>query len=125
MWAYANPNPCRQEEPDCVVRAISLATGQTWDETHWDLCRLSHERCTMPSVNWLWELYLKEKGFEKFLLPESCPNCMSVRTFCRKFKRGTYIVATGTHAVCVLDGNYMDSWDSGDEVITSYFRKKG
>ena len=31
MWIYANPNPCRKEEPDCVVRAVCLATDQTWD----------------------------------------------------------------------------------------------
>ena len=124
MWIYANPNPCRQEEPDCVVRAICIAIGKPWRDVHEDLCSMSREYCTMPSVNWLWELYLKENGFEKFLLPGSCPNCMNVRTFCRKFKHGTHIVATGSHAVCVRDGNYLDAWDSGDEVITYYFRKK-
>lgn len=25
MWVYANPNPCRTETEDCVVRAIALA----------------------------------------------------------------------------------------------------
>lgn len=125
MWIYANPNPCRQEEPDCVVRAISIATGQTWDETHCDLCALSHERCTMPSVNWLWELYLKRKGFEKSLLPAHCPSCTTVNDFCRMHPVGTFILATGSHAVCANDGNYLDIWDSGDETVTYFFRKRG
>ena len=124
MWIRANPNPCRQEEPDCVVRAISIATGRTWDEVHWDLCVLSHEHCTMPSVNWLWELYLRQNGFEKFLLPESCPACITVREFARLHKEGTYVLGTGTHAVCVKDGNYIDSWDSGDETPTVFFRRR-
>ena len=124
MWIYANPNPCRQEEPDCVVRAISLATGQTWDKTHWDLCLLSHERCTMPSVNWLWELYLKEKGFEKFLLPASCPACTTVEKFCLRFPKGTYILATGSHAICARGGNFLDIWDSSGEIVTYYFKRK-
>ena len=111
MWQYANPNPCRAEEPDCVVRAIALATEQDWDTVHWDLCRLSHERCTMPSVNWLWGLYLKIHGFEKFLLPESCPQCV--------------VIGTGTHAVCIRNGCYLDTWDSGDEVPTYFYRKRG
>ena len=124
MWIYTNPNPCRQEEPDCVVRAISIATGRSWDEVHWDLCVMSHEHCTMPSVNWLWELYLTEHGYEKFLLPESCPQCVTVREFARLHPEGTYLLGTGTHAVTVKDGNWMDSWDSGDETPTVFFRRR-
>ena len=123
MWIYANPNPCRQEEPDCVVRAISIATDRPWRDVHIDLCALSRKHCTMPSVNWLWELYLKLHGFEKFLLPESCPECIDVRSFCRRYRKGTYVIGTGSHAVCIRDGNYLDAWDSGDEVPTYFFRK--
>ena len=124
MWIYANPNPCRQEEPDCVVRAIALATDQDWDEVHWDLCVLSHIRCTMPSVNWLWGLYLKSYGFEKFMLPKSCPECITVREFARRYPKGTYVIGTGTHAVCVKDGCWMDLFDSADETPTYFYRKK-
>ena len=124
MWVYANPNPCRREEPDCVVRAVCIATGRDWDEVHWDLCILSHYECTMPSVNWLWELYLKKNGFEKFLLPEACPTCVTVREFARLYPKGTYVIGTGTHAVCVRDGNWIDLLDSGEEVPTYFYRKK-
>ena len=124
MWVYANPNPCRQEEPDCVVRAIAIATGKTWDEVHWDLCELSHRKCTMPSVNWLWGLYLSKHGFEKFLLPETCPACVTVREFAARYPDGTYVLGTGTHAVAVVDGNWMDAWDSGDETLTYFYRRK-
>ena len=125
MWVYANPNPCRSEEPDCVVRAISIATGKTWRQVHMELCKMSGELCTMPSVNWLWDVYLRENGFEKFLLPETCPVCVTVREFCRKYRTGTYIIGTGTHAVAVIDGDYLDTFDSGDETPTYFYRKKG
>lgn len=124
MWIYANPNPCRQEEPDCVVRAISLATGRSWDDVHWDLCMLSHINCTMPSTNWLWEAYLKQHRFEKFLLPASCPSRTTVKEFCKQYRKGTYVIGTGSHAVCVKDGDYLDSWDSGSEIPTYFFRKR-
>lgn len=123
MWIYANPNPCRQEEPDCVVRAISLATDQDWDEVHWDLCVLSHIYCTMPSVNWLWGMYLKAYGFKKFNLPETCPECITVREFAKRYPKGTYLIGTGTHAVAVIEGNWLDSWDSGDERPTYFFKR--
>ncbi len=124
MWIYANPNPCRQEEPDCVVRAIAIATGKTWDDVHWDLCELSHRKCTMPSVNWLWGLYLSKHGFERFLLPDSCPECISVREFARRYPEGTYVIGTGSHAVCVINGNWYDAWDSAEETPTYFYRKK-
>lgn len=124
MWRKCNPNPCRQEEPDCVVRAIAVATGQTWRKVHRDLCVLSHEKCTMPSVNWLWGLYLKECGFEKFPLPDSCPECVTVREFAKRYAYGTYVIGTGSHAVCVMDGDWYDLFDSGDETPIYFYRKR-
>lgn len=124
MWIHANPNPCRTETEDCVVRAIAIATDRPWREVHWDLCVMSNELCTMPSVNWLWGEYLKRLGFTQFMLPESCPECVTVRKFCRMYPKGTYIIGTGHHAVCCIDGNYLDAWDSGDERPTYFYKKK-
>lgn len=122
MWIPWNPNPLRAEEPDCVIRAICGATGMSWHKVFKDLCNLAAAQCTMPSANWLWGMYLKRLGFVPFLLPESCPECVTVRAFCERFPVGTYIIGTGSHAVCIRDGNYLDTWDSGDEV-PSYFWK--
>ena len=124
MWIYANPNHVRDDEPDCVVRAISIATGMAWDDVHRELCEMSREKGTMPSVNWLWGLWLTEHGFQPFLLPESCPECVTVREFCKKFSRGVYVIGTGSHAVAVRGGNYMDAWDSGDTVPTYFFKRR-
>lgn len=74
----------------------------------------------MPSADEIWGKYLYQHGFEPFLLPESCPKCLSVRLFCVMHNKGTYIIGTGTHAVAVIDGNYYDSWDSG-EMVPSFF----
>lgn len=125
MWIYVNPNPCRTETEDCVVRAIAVATDRTWEEVHLDLCELSRRMCTMPSVNWLWGTYLKQHGFKQFLLSGNCPECITIRKFCAMYPSGTYIVGTGHHAVCIRDGCYLDAWDSGDERPTYFFRKRG
>ena len=122
MWIYHNPNPCRSEEPDCVVRAIATATGQNWDAVHADLCEMSRDRCTMPSVNWLWQAYLRQHGFTPFT-PGDCPECATVRGFCRHHPHGTYILGTGSHVVAAVDGHYLDIWDCGDERPVLYMRK--
>lgn len=124
MWIKANPNPYRTEEPDCVVRAIAIALDDTWESVHWDLCMLSHYEHTMPSTNWLWEKYLLRNGFEKFLLPETCPQCTTVKDFARMYPEGTYVLAAGDHAVAVIGGNWYDAWDSGSTVPIAFYRKK-
>ena len=120
MWVKCNPNPLGKDTSDCVIRAIAIATDKSWKRTYRELCDLGEIEAEMPSSNSLWGLYLKEQGATQFLLPESCPSCLSVRAFCERYKKGVYIVGTGHHAVCVIDGNYYDSFDSGSS-ITSYF----
>jgi len=51
MWYRTNPNPKRKEVPDCVVRAIAIATGRDWYEVYDDLYAVGRDECNMPSVN--------------------------------------------------------------------------
>lgn len=122
MWIKCNPNPLGKATSDCVVRAISIATNQSWRTTYRELCNLGEKEAEMPNSNSLWGLYLKSMGFTQFLLPESCPRCISVRAFCDRYPTGVYVIGTGSHAVCVIDGDYYDSWDSGTETPSYFWR---
>lgn len=122
MWVKCNPNPLGKATSDCVVRAIAIATDQSWRRTYRDLCELGEIECELPNVNYVWGLYLKEKGATQFLLPESCPMCLTVRAFCEEYSTGVYVIGTGSHAVAVIDGDYYDSWDSGNEVPSYFWR---
>lgn len=122
MWIRCNPNPLGKQTSDCVVRAISVATEQSWKRTYRELCELGEIEAEMPNVNYVWGLYLRDKGAVQFLLPESCPACITVRAFCEKYPVGTYVIGTGTHAVAVIDGDYYDAWDSGNEVPSYFWR---
>ncbi len=124
MWVKCNPNPLGKQVGDCVIRAISIATGQSWRTTYRDLCELGEIECDMPNSNAVWGLYLRQNGAKQFLLPESCPPCLSVRAFCERYPEGTYIVGTGSHAVACMDGSYFDAWDSGAETATAFWEIK-
>jgi hypothetical protein len=93
-----------------------------WLDVYDALYVLGRQEFNMPSDNAVWGKYLYQMGFRPFLLPESCPSCLTIRLFCKMYRRGVFIIGTGSHAVAVIDGNYYDSWDSGDE-IPSYFWK--
>lgn len=122
MWIKCNPNPLGKQTSDCVVRAIAIATDASWRRVYRDLCDLGDVECEMPTTNVVWGIHLNELGGKQFLLPESCPQCITVRAFCERYPTGVYVIGTGSHAVCVIDGDYYDSWDSGSEV-PSYFWK--
>jgi hypothetical protein len=85
---------------------------------------LGETECELPNTNNVWGMYLSRMGMEQFLLPESCPKCVTVRAFCKRFPTGTYVIGTGGHAVTVIDGDYYDSWDSGSEVPSYFWRAK-
>lgn len=124
MWIRCNPNPLGRQTSDCVVRAIAIATEQSWKRTYRELCDLGEIEAEMPNANAVWGLYLKQRGGKQFLLPESCPQCITVRAFCEKYPEGIYVIGTGSHAVAVMDGDYYDSWDSGNEVPSYFWRVK-
>ena len=124
MWIRCNPNPLGKQTGDCVVRAIAIATNRSWRETYQQLCRVGEIECEMPSSNYVWGLVLKAQGYEQFLLPETCPRCVTVRAFCEMYPEGVYVIGTGNHAVTVIDGDYYDSWDSGNEVPTYFWKER-
>lgn len=123
MYIYANPNPDGIHVEDCVVRAIAIATDRSWDNIFFHLCLQAYLMKNMPSVIKVWGNYLSTIGFSRYMLPDTCPDCYTVREFCLDHPRGTYILATGSHVVAVIDGDYYDAWDSGDEQPTSVWRR--
>jgi len=124
VYVYLNLNPGNRIVGDCTIRAIALAMGEDWESIHADLSMVSHYLYDMPSSNAVWNEYLLLNGFTRHVIPNTCPACYTVRQFTRDYPVGTYILATGSHVVTVIDGNYYDTWDSGSEVPIYYWRKE-
>ena len=123
-YIYHNENPFHNLVGDCVIRAISLANGTNWDTTYLGIISTGYELKDMPSSNSVWATYLKKNGFGRYIIPDTCPACYTIKDFCVDHQTGTYILATGSHVVTVIDGDYYDTWDSGNEVPIYYFKKE-
>ena len=119
MYIYYNANPSGKATGDCVIRAISTITGLPWRTVHWDLAMISNDEYQMMDDNPIWHEYLSWLGFK--IRPISWP-CAQISQFCRCFPEGRYILGTGKHVVAVIDGNYYDTWDSGNEYAVFYWK---
>ena len=124
MYSYYNANPYKIRVGDCVIRAISKALNQSWEDTYIDLTIQGYLMGDLLSSNAVWDAYLKSKGFKRHIVPNDCPECYTINDFCEEYPQGVYIIGTGSHAVCVVDGCIFDTWQSGDETPI-YFYKKG
>lgn len=124
MYIQANPNPINNLVGDCVIRGISILTNQSWEDTYWDIVMQGAMMYDMPSSNEVWGAYLKSKGYKKRIIPNMCPECYSIKEFCIDKPLGRYLLATGTHVVAAIDGDYYDTWNSGNEIPIYYFTKE-
>ena len=123
-YVFFNPNPSGKRIGDCVVRAIAKLTEQSWDDTYIDIALKGYELADMPSSNAVWAAVLRQRGFRRFIISDECPDCYTVRDFCIDFPRGAFLLATGSHVVTVIDGDYYDAWDSGSEVPVAFWTKE-
>lgn len=123
MYVYYNPNPLGKQVGDCVIRALTKILHTDWDTVYDDICREGKRMADMPSGNTVWAAYLRKQGFVNVPLMNTCPFCYTVKDFCADHRRGEYLLAVGNHVVAVCDGDYYDSWDSGNEVPISYWVK--
>lgn len=124
MYIPFNPNPDKKLVGDCVIRAVSKVTNQDWKTTYINIALQGFMMHDMPTSNAVWGAYLYSQGFKRAVIPNACPDCYTVKDFCKDNQKGIFLLATGTHVVAVENGDYYDSWDSGDEIPIYYWRRE-
>lgn len=120
MYIHYNENPCGINTGDCVIRAISIVTGQTWQKVYAGLCLQGYLNCAWGNFNSVWADYLRYLGFRRHTIGTR----QTVAEFAADHPHGRYVLGTGSHAVALIDGNIIDSWDSSQEIPLYYFVKE-
>ena len=118
-----NYNPLNKHVDDCVIRAIATVTGKDWDEIYLALVSEGYYEKDLPNGNMVWGNYLLSHGFSRHSIPDTCPLCYTVKQFVKDHKYGIYVLGDGSHTIAVVDGYYIDTWDSGDRTVLFYYRK--
>lgn len=124
MYSYYNPHPSKHRIGDCVIRALTKALNKSWHEVYVDLCLLGYIMGDWGSSNAVWNAYLISQGFTRDIVSTDCPDCYTIEDFCNEHPQGTYVVGTGSHAVCVENGVLHDSWNSLGEIAIYFYKKE-
>lgn len=124
-WEYYQPNPIRFDPVgDCTVRALSKALDIDWEQAHVMLDYNSYMMGTVSTENSVLVSVLRQNGFYRGSLPETCDTCYTAEMFCQDHPKGTYVLGFGTHVCTVIDGIIYDAWDSSQEYVQYYLYKK-
>lgn len=122
MYIHYNENPRHNYRAgDCVIRSISIVTGESWDKIYTELCAEGFVMGDWGNQNGVWDSYLRKRGFTRHICPNDCPYCYTIADFAEEHKDAKYIVATGSHAVAVVFGNVVDSWNSSGQTPIYYY----
>lgn len=126
MFVYFNNNPRGDTKAgDCVIRAISAVTGESWEKIYVDLCAEGFDYGDWGNNNAVWDIYLRKRGFKRYICPDSCSYCYSIADFANEYNTGKYLAATGSHVVAIISGDFYDTFDSGNASVIYYYTKEG
>lgn len=123
MYRYFNSNPNGRMVGDCAVRAISAAFDVSWDDAFDALAHNAKLMGDMPSSDSVWGALLRQMGFVREAIPNSCPDCYTIEDFAVDNPKGVFVVKTSDHVVSVVDGRILDSWDSRSEIPIYAWRR--
>lgn len=122
-YSYYNPNPTGRKVGDCAVRAVSKALGVDWQTAYAMIVSNGYIMGDMPSADSVWGSTLRQSGFQKEIIPNTCPECYTAGQFADDHPIGTFILGFGGHVATVVNGVLFDTWDSSDQIPIYYYRR--
>lgn len=121
-YHYYNCNPHRRLTDDCVIRAISAITGDSWEDVLKALVDTSIETGYFINTPECYGVYLESLGYIKRKQPTTSDG--------KKVKFKDFVVNYDGHAFChcgkghvtyVADNSAWDIWDVSDEIVGVYW----
>lgn len=124
MWIKYNPNPTGRNVGDCAIRSVAKALNTDWESAYTLVSDAGYAMGDMPSSDSVWGAVLRQHGFYRRAIPNTCPDCYTVKEFCRDNPYGVFVLGFGGHVAAVVDDNLYDSWDSSNEIpVYVWYRK--
>lgn len=108
MYKFYNNNALGLFEDDCTIRAISMATNNSWDDTYIHLSNEARLQGTMMDDRDFIRNYLDERYERVYDIPDTIGEVAGT------FKDNVVLITTPGHIVCARYGIVYDSYDCRD-----------
>lgn len=123
-WIRFLNNPTGRNVGDCAIRAVSKALGISWEAAYIMIASNGFSMGDMPSSDSVWGSVLRQNGFYRKAIPNTCPDCYTAEDFAQDNPIGTFVLGFGGHVATIIDGYLYDSWDSSKEIpVYVWYRK--
>ena len=84
-FIYYLNNPLQRSVGDCAVRAISKALGTDWESAYIYMAINGLQMGDMPSSDAVWGSVLRQNGFYKQVIPNTCPSVVCFNSMALMF----------------------------------------
>lgn len=121
-WKKYNPNPKSRNIGDCTLRSYCAAFGIDWDKSFDIASKIAKENSSM--IQYVAEKVLVEHfgcTVDEEYKKTKAKDRITVNSFAMTHPYGTYVLHVRSHQVTVKNGEYWDSWDSGEKKVSKIY----
>lgn len=111
MYEYYNANAVGKLDEDCVIRAISCATGKSWDYVYEHLSDLAQENGTMIDNGKFVLNYLNRRYRPVPRLGRTVGETANMYPY------DTLLITMKGHITCSKNGTIYDTWDCRNKQV--------
>lgn len=124
MFEMYNANPKGKKVADCVIRAISTAIGDTWENVYRDMVEHSIKECTVFNDKKFIKKYITNVlGLKMEKQPRfTNGKKLTVSDFATWYNSGTFIVTIANHITVVKDGIILDTCDCSHKCVGNFWK---
>ena len=122
-----NANPKKRKTTDCVIRALSVASGKDYETVFRELVDIAIKTGYMINEKHCYDKWLENNGFEKMPQPRHHDGTKYLVGDVDKllhFNEYKCVVSMANHVSCVVDNKLIDIWDCRRKSISNYYVKK-
>ena len=116
-YVYYQPNPVGRNVGDCSIRAVAKALDIDWEGAYALVVANGFQMGDVPSSDAVWGSVLRQFGFYREVVSNSCPDCYTAADLKECLATGGYAVASMAKGYWTNGGHYICVWKYDDTYI--------